>query len=204
MKKNIKTIIVSILSLSCITTIFPVFAEESQPESGCQIMQTVDEGTEENKKFIEYIEKTQEIDVTDEGVEVIYYENGDVNIVEELDDGNFVIYSPIKDEDEIKIKDNDERLIGEAIWFAIVSIKKVYEVVSGIYSFTCYVLENTGNEDVCQYINQAIIDSLVPDQTVKYEVSKYIYKDPSCPYPPNSLQCSQPQYAYYKTYLKRV
>ena len=49
-----------------------------------------------------------------------------------------------------------------------------------------------------------IIQGLINSQQAKYEVSQYIYKDSACPYPINSLQCSQPPYAYIKTYLKRV
>ncbi len=42
-------------------------------------------------------------------VEEKHLESGHVNIIEELDYENFVIYSPIKDEN--KINDNDRKLI---------------------------------------------------------------------------------------------
>lgn len=84
---------------------------------------------------------------------------------------------------------------------------KIYKILKNagrVVGYSCAIVQMTGNGNPCAYLTDQIIQGLINSQQAKYEVSQYIYKDSACPYPINSLQCSQPPYAYIKTYLKRV
>ena len=101
--------------------------------------------------------------------------------------------------------ENDERgLLSEAIYWAVVQVYNILKRVGQVVSYSCAIVQMTGNGNPCAYLTDQIIQGLINSQQAKYEVSQYIYKDSACPYPINSLQCSQPPYAYTKTYLKRV
>lgn len=93
---------------------------------------------------------------------------------------------------------------GALLWAAVVYVWKIFSTAMEVSSVGCSVIELTGNGNPCDYVTMAILSSMADASSAKYEVKQYIYKDPACPYPPYSSQCSLPPYAYYKTYLSRI
>ena len=159
------------------------YAKATTPNA-CEIRTTTTEASKEGQEFVEYI-----------------LENGDAEIFSSLTKEQAKdIYEYQKSKSE-----NDERgLLSEAIFWAIVKIYKILKNAGRVVGYSCAIVQMTGNGNPCAYLTDQVIQGLINSQQAKFEVSQYIYKDSACPYPINSLQCSQPPYAYTKTYLKRV
>lgn len=174
--------------------------------NSCKYRNLTEEGTYENQQFVNFIFESQNLDEVEENVQIEYYDDGTVYVTHILSEDEIVIYSPLSDKEIEQYNQSDSMRIspGAAIWWAIVQIYKLAGAAGQIANFICNIIEMTGNGNPCDYITNSIIDSLANGTTARYEVAQYIYKDPACPYPPNSLQCSQPPYAYKKTYLKRI
>lgn len=154
----------------------------------------------------------ENIDINSDTTSVEYYDDGTASVTTILENGDAEIFSSLTKEQAKDIyeyqksnSENDERgLLSEAIFWAIVKIYKILKNAGRVVGYSCAIVQMTGNGNPCAYLTDQIIQGLINSQQAKYEVSQYIYKDSACPYPINSLQCSQPPYAYIKTYLKRV
>lgn len=187
------------------------YAKTTTP-TACEIRTTTTEASKEGQEFVEYILEKENIDINSDTTSVEYYDDGTASVTTILENGDAEIFSSLtkaqaKDiyEYQKSKSENDERgLVSEAIFWAIVQIYNILKNAGKVVGYSCAIVQMTGNGNPCAYLTDQIIQGLINSQQAKYEVSQYIYKDSACPYPINSLQCSQPPYAYTKTYLKRV
>lgn len=187
------------------------YAKTTTPNA-CEIRTTTTEASKEGQEFVEYILEKENIDINSDTTSVEYYDDGTASVTTILENGDAEIFSSLTKEQAKDIyeyqkskSENDERgLLSEAIFWAIVKIYKILKNAGRVVGYSCAIVQMTGNGNPCAYLTDQIIQGLINSQQAKYEVSQYIYKDSACPYPINSLQCSQPPYAYIKTYLKRV
>ena len=85
-----------------------------------------------------------------------------------------------------------------------VELGKFVGTAGSIVSWACKVISITGLGNPCEYVTKALVNSIGSAPKARFEITQYMQKDASCPYPPNSLQCSQPPYAYKKTTYRRV
>lgn len=215
-----KFIIIFILTSFCFSTIFisdlssEVYAKENV-NSGCKIIKTTKEGSEEGKEFVNFILNKENLDPGSDTVSIEYYEDGTASVTSILENGDAVIFNSLTEERAKEIfeyqdsnsdnnNDDDRSLVSESIFWAIIQVYNIVKKAGKVFSYACKIAQMTGNGNPCAHLTDQIIQGLINSQQAEYEVSQYIYKDPACPYPINSLQCSQPPYAYTKTYLKRI
>ena len=213
MKKKLKNIISTILcSVICISTlgIINIKAESKDNSSGCPIKTLSKTGTEENNEFIQMISELENLNLNNENVKIEYYTDGTVSITHKLDNGDFEVFSSVSENQAKEIYENTNgssstRIVGGVfIWAGLVELYNFVRSAGRIVSFACTVISLTGAGNPCAYITSSILSTIGPAPSARFELTQYMYKDPSCPYPPNSLQCSQPPYAYLKTTFKKV
>lgn len=206
MKKRFFSLITKLLTLCiALSAISPslIYANAETETSVCAYKQTTENGTSENEDFVDYI--LSKLELSEEEVTITYYTNGSVDVVVKMDDGSFRIYSPLtQDQYEQKVNELTPQpyLVGEAIWYAVVMIYNIASTAGEVISWACKVIESTGNGDPCGAITKQVLDGIANGSTVKFSVEEILYKDPACPYPPNSEACSRYPYAYTETIVK--
>ena len=166
-------------------------------------------GTDDNMEFVEFILNKEEINANDDNIFINYYDDGSVMIAQKLSDNEFVIYTPLTEEQTLMLDSlevNSRSVTGALLWAAIMKVVKIYSDVSKVISSGCSIIEFLYGSaaNPCYYFTQELLDDLAMMSETKWKVNQYIYKDNACPYPPNSAQCNQSPYAYTKTYLSRV
>ena len=185
-------------------------AESKDNSTGCPIKIIDNSGTNDGQDFIQMISEAENIDLDDKNVKIEYYTDGSMSITRELDNGDFEVFTPLTEEQANEIYETNKnkpatRVVGGVlIWQGLVELFNFVRSAGRIIHFGCNVIRLTGVGDPCSYISDAILSSIGSAPTARFELTQYMYKDPSCPYPPNSLQCSQPPYAYLKTTFRRV
>lgn len=210
-KNNLKKIlkclcfvcIICALIINCVG--IPAFAKSSnssvssvEDSTGCPLPRNT--GTQKDEDFIQFIEDELNISRNDENVFIQYNGNGTVSISIIDSNDQITIYTNPTEEESEFLKDYNEKSKG-LLWSAIVLLWKVADVY-GLVEFGCKVVEGVSGVDVCGYVGNEIIDTIVKaGQTKKCRVIRYVEKKP-CPYPPHSLQCNEPPFAYWKTVVK--
>lgn len=117
------------------------------------------------------------------------------------------VFTPLTKSDEEAIKNisnakNQERSVRLILlWQGIVELGKFVGTPGSIASWACKVISITGLGNPCEYVTKALVNSIGSAPKARFEITQHMQKDASCPYPPNSLQCSQPPYAYKKNNL---
>ena len=209
MKKNISNLVTKLLTLClALSAISPslIYATAEPKTSVCAYKQTTENGTSEYEDFVNCI--LNKLELSEDEVTVTYYTDGSVDVLVKNEDGSLSIYRPLtKEQYEQRVSEVNPNngLLEEAVWYAIVMIQDIASVAGDIISWTCKVLEFTGEDgDPCGKITAQILDSLAVTSQAKLSVSEILYKDPSCPYPPNSEACIRPPYAYTKTIVELV
>ena len=205
MKNYINKLVLLVLAFCMFSINLPVYTISAEEKvKVCTYKETVENGTIENEEFVEFILNKKGL--TRDEVNVTYYSDGDVDVSVILDNGNMDIYSPVSEEvfNQYVNSNQEDRLIGEAIMFAIVVVYNLYSVGKDIIDFTCDVVELVGEGSPCNEIKKDMLKGLAEYSEVEFEVTTYLYKDSSCPYPPNSEACLKPPYAYTKTEVIRV
>ena len=213
MKQFIASILCACLLCMNIPTVH-ASSQESCDNSNCSIDNRViiNEPISENQaKFGEFISTTHGIDLNSNDVNVIYYDDGTAELTRKLSDESTEIYSSITEKQLNELQSTTYStnpqpysLVGSSILFGIVSVSKIVWKSGKVVSKVCKVIEKSGNGNPCSLVKNSFLESLKQPTSVKLEVAQTLYKDPSCPYPPHSLQCSQPPYGYVKTILKVV
>lgn len=181
-----------------------VFAEEilekksEKEDYACPVPRNT--GTEKEEEFIQFIEKEKNISRNDENVFIQYNGNNTVSVSILNSDGTVTVYTtPTEDEYEtiLNYNENSKGLL----WEALVWLYNAYEFGQTIKE-GCEKIDDIFDVDVCTYVSREVIKNLVETGTKKKcLVSRYLEKK-TCPYPPNSLQCNQPPFAYWKTVVK--
>lgn len=214
-----KFIIIFILTSFCFSTTnfsplsSEVYAKETAV-SGCKIIKATKEGSKEGKEFVDFILNKENLDPDSDTISIEYYEDGTASVTSVLANGDAVIFNSLTkyqakeifeyQETNSNNNDDERSLVSESIFWAIIQVYNIVKKAGKVVSYACKIAQMTGNGNPCAHLTDQIIQGLINSTQAKYEVSQYIYKDPACPYPINSLQCSQPPYAYTKTYLTRV
>lgn len=147
-----------------------------------------------DEEFISFIEDEYNISRNDENVFIQYNGNNTTSIAIVESQNKFtVLTSPTQEESE-ELANYNENSKG-IVWTAFVWLMRAYNGVK----YGCQIIQGVSGVDVCGEISNQIIDSLVAYGTRKrFKVIRYVEKKP-CPYPPSSLQCNQPPFAYWRT-----
>lgn len=195
-----KFAIVCVCVATCIgSSGIAVFAQESKSESknnyeinACPIPRN--EKSTSDEEFIAFIEDEYNISRNDENVFIQYNGNNTTSIaIVESQNQVTVLTSPTQEESE-ELANYNENSKG-ILWTALVWLMRGY---SGI-KYGCQIIQGVSGVNVCGEISNQVIDSLVTYGTRKrFKVVRYVEKKP-CPYPPSSLQCNQPPFAYWRT-----
>lgn len=193
---------VFILSVCSMNT--PVSAQininNDEPINTCKLPRNT--GNEQDEEFIEFIEGEINISRDDENVFIQY--NGDnttsVTVVESPE--RIVIYSTLDENTQKLLQDNPEISNQKGIlWTALVWLWKMVNTAGSIAT-GCDLIQGVSGVNVCGRISKAVIDNLIEVGTRKrYKVINTIERK-YCPYPPHSLQCNQPPFAYEKIVLQ--
>ena len=204
MNFSFKKIIVYLICLSTclVSSGVSVFAYENKMENNkktiaCSIPRL--SGNESDEEFIKFIETEYNISRKDKNVAIQYNENGTTSISIIENDRVTIYTSPtVEESEQLKKYSGNSKGI---VWTALVWLFWAYQVGNKIKT-GCEVIQGVTGEDVCGYIARQVIENLVAYGTRKrFKVIRTVEKK-ACPYPPNSLQCNQPPYAYWKTTLQ--
>lgn len=158
------------------------------------------------KEFIENVEANENISVKDKDVNTVINPDNTVTITVVNDDG-FDIFSSenpvIPRAHELKSYNNEDHIAPAALPTVLRGIVYLYKIYSTGKN-VCQVLERFSNgQSPCAVISQAVKDNLSTTRKTKYQVTRH-FKKLSCPYPPNSYQCSSPPYGYWTTSVKKI
>lgn len=194
----------------CTIGIFNINVRAEENGYGCPVRTLIDHGTVENQEFLNAVMNNENLDFTDENIIIEYYADGTASITHIVDQNLVEVFTPLTKSDEEAIKNipnakNQERSAGLILlWQGIVELGKFVGTAGSIASWACTVISITGLGNPCEYVTKALVNSIGSAPKARFEITQYMQKDASCPYPPNSLQCSQPPYAYKKTTYRRV
>lgn len=197
----------SLIGFNCLE---PVNAQELTPKACDPLLKNeIEKGSEENYQFVEMISNNENINLSNENVFVSFFDDGTASVTVFYENGDIDVYSSLTGKQLHDIYESNPELkqqkgIIKEIYEALVELKRKAEPVGDVISFFCSVLRIIGSGNPCGDITDQIIQNLKEVHTARFEVQKFLHKDPACPYPPNSLQCSQPPYAYTKTHFTRV
>ena len=208
--KDIKKILICLVCSSVLIGLFNINVRAEENGYGCPVRTLIDHGTVENQEFLNAVMNNENLDFTDENIIIEYYADGTASITHIVDQNLVEVFTPLTKSDEEAIKNisnakNQERSAGLILlWQGIVELGKFVGTAGSTVSWACKVISITGLGNPCEYVTKALVNSIGSAPKARFEITQYMQKDASCPYPPNSLQCSQPPYAYKKTTYRRV
>lgn len=203
MKKQIKKIMVLffVTALSICTFNVSVLAKqkynEDIPMKTCPFPRT--EANEQDEEFISFIEDEINMSREDENFFIQYNSDNTTSITVLESTDKIVIYSTLDETTQNFLQENPNFSNQKSIlWTALVWL---FKLVDGVTT-GCSVIQGVSGVNVCGRISKAVIDNLIEVGTRKrYKVINTIERK-YCPYPPHSLQCNQPPFAYEKIVLQ--
>lgn len=156
-----------------------------------------------DKLFIESFQNVENISLKSKNIEVVYSEEGIIQVVESSNDGqSLIIYSPASETDILSYcsymdyKHDDT----SNIWLTVKTIWAVLKFVDKTKDGS-RLIEKYGDYDFYGDVWNQIKDSIIPQ--ANYQLTRKLYKNPNCQ-PQPSYQCNSSPNVYWKSLLDRV
>lgn len=208
---NVKKLLVCMICCSVLSCLSGMNVHAEENRSGCPVRTLTDKGTVESQEFVDLVVANENLNIADDDeIFIEYYTDGTASITHIIDEDLVEVFTPLTESDyeimnNVSKQKNQTRSAGLIfVWQGLVELSKFVGTVGSIVSWACKIISLTGAGNPCEYVTQALVNSIGPAPKARFEITQYIQKNASCPYPPSSLQCSQPPYAYKKTTYRRV